>query len=488
MLSGDNGVLRQAGNAKNLTEQAQLEEEVDLAYLSYTGQIRETNDLEYYLNKIDNANVEKLAADTWCVTRGNSSVTVSDDGEKMSGKTAIWDGTSVESPKFKDFNWYIETPAQLKFLADFVNNGNKLTSEQETLITKKGYRTSDVKMESTTMVYLMNNLDLGARPGSGSTQEQKWETESNESRKWTPIGTSNALKLLGTFEGNNNTIKGIYVNQTANFAGLFGNSNTIQKLTIADSYIKGGNGTGGVVGALRSGKIENCHNKNTTVILIEGNYHLVGGIVGQNSNGTQGIYNCSNTGTIIGYGINSSYGTCAGGITGQSNSGAGDIYNCSNSGTITSKGKRVGGICGFLPRANVRECVNKGIITGESYNTGGIIGVVNSGAFVEKCYNCGVVNGNQVGGIVGNVSISSTSGEVTVVKCYNKGKIKGDHSGEIIGYFQVEGIKNINKLFYLKNETGLTAIGGESDNETSEIKGVSDDLTYEQFKTWITEQ
>ena len=47
----------------------------------------------------------------------------------MAGKTSIWDGASTESPKFKEFNWYIYTPAQLKFLADFVNNGNALTSE-----------------------------------------------------------------------------------------------------------------------------------------------------------------------------------------------------------------------------------------------------------------------------------------------------------------------------------------------------------------------
>ena len=200
MLRGDNGILRQAGNAKNLTDQVQLEEEVDLAYLSYARQAKETNDLEYYLNKIDNVNVEKLAADTWCVTRGNLSVTVSDDGEKMSGKTAIWDGTSVESPVFKEFNWYIYTPAQLKFLADFVNNGNTLTQEQETLISNAGYRTTDVKMESTTMVYLMNNIDLGARAGTGVTEEQKWETESNEARKWTPIGIDkvNVKDKLGT--------------------------------------------------------------------------------------------------------------------------------------------------------------------------------------------------------------------------------------------------------------------------------------------------
>ena len=44
------------------------------------------------------------------------------------------------------------------------------------------------------------------------TKEQKWETDSNEARKWTPIGRYYASYLLGTFEGNNNTIKGLYPN------------------------------------------------------------------------------------------------------------------------------------------------------------------------------------------------------------------------------------------------------------------------------------
>ena len=35
------------------------------------------------------------------------------------------------------------------------------------------------------MVYLMNNLDFGARAGAGVSEEQRWKTESNEAKKWT---------------------------------------------------------------------------------------------------------------------------------------------------------------------------------------------------------------------------------------------------------------------------------------------------------------
>ena len=40
-------------------------------------------------------------------------------------------------------------------------------------------------------------------------------------------------------------------------------------------------------------------------------------------------------------------------------------------------------------------------------------------------------------------------------------------------------------MLYLKNDRGLTAIGGKTDNESTEVQimGVTDDLTYEEFKT-----
>ena len=91
--------------------------------------------------------------------------------------------------------------------------------------------------------------------------------------------------------------------------------------------------------------------------------------------------------------------------------------------------------------------------------------------------------------MVGNVSVGSSS--VTVLDCYNKGKVAGTKKiGEIIGgLYKSEGAEiTINKLFYLKNTSGLTAIGGKEDNATNKIMGVTDNLSYEQFKTWITSQ
>ena len=433
VLGGDDGIIKRAQESKDKTEQSELEEDVDVAYIEYEGQLRKSNNLEYYLNKIQKANVEKLAGDTWYVTRGNAKVTVSDDGEKQEGRTEIWDGTSTDCPEFKEFNWYIYTAGQLKFLADFVNNGNTLTAEQETMITSAGYRASDVTMTETTTVYLMNNLDLGAREANGN-----WETTENEAKKWTPIGTTSALKLLGTFEGNNHSIKGVYVNQTANCAGLFGNSNTIQNLTIANSYIKGGNYTGGLVGFnLTGGTIKHCYNNNTIVIEI-GNY--VGGIAGL-SYGT--ISECENNGVINGYGSYAGgiagleYGTIidcnnsgkiignaeyVGGVAGALYTGS-SIIECKNSGTVTGSGDRVGGIAGTAnSNSLISQCTNTGAVTGSAGDVGGIAGLI--GGTVEKSVNSGIVKQKggteSLGGVVGEIGINCTA---KILNCYNTGKI-----------------------------------------------------------------
>ena len=109
---------------------------------------------------------------------------------------------------------------------------------------------------------------------------------------------------------------------------------------------------------------------------------------------------------------------------------------------------------------------------------------------IQKCYNDGEVFGkNNVGGILGN--LEGASGQGTVIECYNKGKVTGTTNiGEVIGINGENslGLNTLNKLFYLTNTRGLTAIGGKLDNETNKIKGVSNNLNYEQFKIWITEQ
>lgn len=439
-------------------------------------------------------------------------------------------------------------------------------------------------MSTDTTIYLMNNLDLGARAYEGETEKEKWK--SNESKiNWTPIGTdaSNVKNKLGKFEGNSHIIKGMYINRENDYNGLFGNANDVLNLTISNSYIQGQNYTGGIVG--RSyGITENCHNKSSCVIIeASSDIYFIGGIVGfmsastcindctntgkiyankgigiggvvGNANASCKITKCTNNGTIISLGIDDM--GMIGGIAGQAGNLC-EISECNNNASISGNTLRVGGIIGYANQSStIRKCQNTGEVTGkrtfvggiagtvsslitleECFNnakiigedsTGGIVGYVSpintetglnmimknanngvvigkegvggiigeigsiqvSKTMVEKCYNSGEINGvTLVGGITGD--LGGTQGQGTIIECYNKGVIKGSRLlGEIIGKeYNTKGLNTLSKLFYLKNDRGLTAVGGENDDkDIKKIIWVTEDLSYEKFKTWITNQ
>lgn len=490
-ITGENGIIKIAQDAKKQTEQKTLEEEVNLCIIERNMDTMPNGTkgiLGEYLQKIQGATVKEVCSDengnanVWHVTKKDAQVTVYDNGEIITGKIEVWNGTDIDVPEFKESNWYIYNCAQFKFFADFVNNGGVLTEDQSAIVTEKGYNEGDIKIEDSTIVYLMSDLDLGARQTNG---------ELIRGTEWTPIGTTSNLKFTGTFEGNNHTIIGVYVNIEGNFAGIFGNSDTIQNLSIKDSYIKGKGCIGGIVAALREGNISNCHNIDT-VILGE---KTVGGIVGQITASTK-ISNCHNTGQIELTGTNSH---TIGGIVGQTY-GGGNIYNCNNSGKINANGKssdygnsQAGGIVGYITDTSTEmaECYNTGIVIGIGNSVGGIVGL-NKGN-ITKCYNIAQVTGKMenIGGIAGK---NSDGGRVE--KCYNKGTIIYEESyksqGEIIGLIASDS--TVTQCYYLSREgtiQGVGAIndGGNLEEQNAQTHAIEVDLkTYEEFRNWIDEQ
>ena len=475
MLSGDNSIISRAGEAKDKTELESLKEEVKIVMSNRTIEktIAGTNsktlkqDLESGINngeveEINKADGTTKYTDVCYVSKNGKSVTVYEDGEVEEGKVSIWKGvTDIECPEFKKdennvWNWYIYTAGQLKFLADFVNNGNSLNGTENgadlnNYVTQAHYDPSTVTMSTDTTIYLMNNIDLGARPGVGATEEEKWETNPDE-LKWTPIGIdyNNVQDKLGTFEGNNFSICGVYVNRDANFNGIFGSSNTINDLTIKDSFLKGNNATGGIVGSMRNGIINNCHNKNTIIVLKEDSI-LVGGIIGQSIGKTK---NCTNTGNIIGNVLsNNVKDSYVGGIAGE----ALNITNCTNLGEITKVGNYVGGIVGHTTRT-IDGCKNKGKIEANGNSIGGITGFTNEASTISNCDNSGfiITKGRGIGGIAGYLQGSMNN-------CKNNGDIEGngDYVGGIVGRINTSTVSNsinigsvIGKSYYIGGIVG----------------------------------
>ena len=343
-LTGENGILNKAQEAMNKTNTAQIEEEKDLL---------------------------KMESEI------NNSI----------GSYDVWNGTNSTEPTIKNGKEiYIYTCAELKWLADKVNSGE--TFDNYT-------------------IYLMNNLDFGAKEENGS-----WATENNENVKWTPIGSSNndnSYRLNAIFEGNSHIIKGVYVSNTNDFNGIFGNANTIKNLTIKDSYIEGADCTAGIVGALREGEISNCYVENT---IIKGNDYT-GGIAGLIYGNIKNSYNSGRISSS-----NNSGGTQAGGIVGDI-SGEGIGYNCYNIGKVIAPIEITytswsGGVAACLSGgATMYNCYNYGEITAKYY--GGAIGRLYGDSNAYDCYFLSSIASkgvqNNVQGTIENIT-SKTSDEM----------------------------------------------------------------------------
>ncbi len=274
--------------------------------------------------------------------------------------------------------------------------------------------------------------------------------------------SSSALPFAGTFDGNNNTISGIYINVTTGYAGFFGktaSTATIKNLTIAGS-VKGASYTGGLVG-YNLGNIDNCVNKCTiTNYDTSSNYH--GGIAGYSESGT--ISNCINNGTITAY-------RYVGGITGAKKSGV--IIGCRNetasdattaatikaSYSSSTAGYRadIAGIVGLNYDGAITDCYNNMAISGTgSYpqSVAGIVAYSEGTSPITNCHNEGAITGKYyyIAGIVG-YNNSTTS---PITNCSNKANITNSYittySGGIVGRSN-SGLSNVS------NEGNITGTG-----------------------------
>ena len=156
-----------------------------------------------------------------------SSFSLNDNGEVvLTLPTGDWTDYRANDFSHKEGSTiYIENEAELALVVYNVSNGNNYVS--------------------TTFV-LNTDLDMSAH-------------------EWTPIGTDFNHPFKGNFDGNGHTISGVYVNSTGSHNGLFGyvegtitlyytlpGCNFIKDFVLKNSYIKGGDRTGGVVGYIRN--------------------------------------------------------------------------------------------------------------------------------------------------------------------------------------------------------------------------------------------
>ena len=334
------------------------------------------------------------------------------DGGVVSLQSESAEGRALEPAD--DGVYYISTAEQLEEFADKVND----TSGQYTDID----------------AVLTADIDLS----------EICSEESDSS--WTPIGNEDH-RYTGTFDGDGHTISGLYINNSANYQGLFGylstdgiNTGTVKDLTVSGT-VSGGMRVGGIAG-LNSGIVENCYN----IGKVSG--MGVGGVVGWNDSGT--VKNCYNTGAV------NSSGSSVGGVVGRSNRG--NVINCYNTGEVSGN-SYVGGVVGHNS-SSVTNCYNTGAVSGGDWYVGGVVGynggTVDNGGTVENCYNTGTVTGssNYVGGVVG---WNSSSG--TVTNCYNTGAVSGGEDvGGVVGCNNSGG--SVTNSYNTGKVTGNNYVGG----------------------------
>ena len=284
-----------------------------------------------------------------------------------------WNGTT-------DTQWYTEhesdesysisTAAELAGLAKLVNEG--LDGTPVTFSGKTITLTDDIVLN----VKVLN-------------EDGTLVADASALHEWTAIGTEQNW-FAGTFDGGGHTISGVYIDEAdSDCQGLFGcvwNGGTIQNVGVVDSYVKGNQYVGGVVGFANSSIVSGCYNMG----MVTGERDYVGGVVGYASSSST-VSGCYNMGMVTGKrdGV--------GGVVGYADS---SVSGCYNTGTVSGERNSVGGVVGFAD-SSVSGCYNTGTVSGGIY-VGGVVGYASSSSTVSGCYNMGKVNGNnRVGCVVG---------------------------------------------------------------------------------------
>ncbi|MBQ7347000.1 MAG: hypothetical protein IJW55_03510 [Clostridia bacterium] len=249
---------------------------------------------------------------------------------------------------------------------------------------------------------------------------------------WEPIG-STAYPFRGTFDGNHNTISGIYMNETsATDTALFSilDNATVQNVKIENSYFASAtNRLAALVGRTMSSSneqniIDNCHIGSNVYVVNTIKTNGVAGIVasvGLSSvvDTSTTISNCSSSATISGL-------NRVGAMVGQiQNAGSLSISNCVNNGTVTatstsSTDMMAGGMIGYLisctNAVTITNCTNTGTISSQK-NAGGAVGynaaetTVNISGFLNTGdIDSGAANnvGEVIGGLYGTASVSNS--------------------------------------------------------------------------------
>lgn len=433
MLTGDNGIITKAQDAKKQTEEAEEKEKIELAVIDAVSKYNDLKE-ENLQSEIDDEFGE-----------GETKVYPNEDGafsvifQNKESNYRIEDGTVTKI----DIAFKIKNKKDLQDFTEQVNNGNTFKDKY---------------------VYLLNDIDLN---------NEECDTIGYY------LSIDNNKPFAGIFEGNNKKISGININKPGESTGMF----PYNTGTIRDLILESGNITANQAGGFtmkNAGEIINCANKvninannnsggiassNTGKIIasynegkIEGDGPSIGGLVGYNNGGI--IDSSYNIGDIIN---NKDGGAEAGQTGGIIGSNDGEVRNGYNAGTVNTKSDCTGGIVG-INRNEIINCYNLGYIVNSASKTGGIVGYAQNSSNIVNCINSGTVeNGTKIGGIIGEAS-----GNVSIDNCKSNAILNGkEFGGGIVGYSYGATLNIISCKWYSENSDVHFGIGSTHSNENA---------------------
>ncbi len=473
-ITGDNGLIRNAGRAKEEAEIANEKEILEKATVQAMGnnkygnieeaELQEQLDKETGEGKTEATDIGEEFEVVFKESRRY--YTIDKDGnvgeaqdiieDKYPGDITVGtDGKTLAGTEAEPYEiWCIE---DLVAFSNIVNgSGIKLENGEPVQVT-----TANRNSFSGKYIALKTNLNFKSKLSYQNSERTDFgdingnaddgNTLMNEMTTGTgfkPIGLNNIF--YGNFDGKDKEteeiykISNLYINyendtQLNNYGfgrsiGLFGTGHiqyTIIKNLEISGEIKGAGHTGGIIGQYAN-LIENCTNHANVT-----GYNMVGGIIGYSAQ----ITNCTNTGDIVITGRRWGYGG-AGGIIGNGD----NVKNCINKGDISGN-VTVGGIIGYNNSSDCKidNCGNYGNVTlnGTSNQSavGGILGYNTQKVEIKNTYNQGSILGNGTlagsGGIVGASKGSANDSELilSIYNSFNTGEVIHENSivGGIVG-------------------------------------------------------
>ena len=397
-ITGDNGIIGNAGQAKEETEIANEKEIVEKATVQAMGDNKygniEESELQSELDKETGEGKTETTdiGDEFEVVfiDSNRYYVVDKDGNVGEAQEIIKDKNPGDITVGKDgeaLDGSEEHPYEIWCIEDLIEWSQHYTKYQNSnivLCKDLNFKSSLSYADSESMEYGDINQD--------NTTDSLIE-EMQKGIGFTPIANFSGA-FNGEYEEEKHKIENIFIYVEGN-AGLFERiSGTISNINITGEIMSKNSYAGGIASiggdkALISNCVNNCNVKTNSKR--------------ENANG-------------------SSYGS-AGGIVGRANKMI--INNCVNNGEIYGT-ENAGGISGYEYAADVTilNCANTGKVYSEE-NSGGIFaGTVAGSVKIYNCYNIGDILGLNAGGLLG-YKYHTTNVEIR--NCYHYANILGEN-------------------------------------------------------------